>query len=78
MSSNAESHSQMIEVVGKPHYSVVTVGAASSAEEAIEAFLFGPDFIMGWWKRLRWRDSHAMATRVLLKCLAPKHLILQR
>ena len=38
MSSNAESHSQVIEVVEKLHYSVVTAGAANSAEEAIETF----------------------------------------
>ena len=40
MSSNAESHSQLIEIVEKPHYFMATVGAASSAEEAIQAFLF--------------------------------------
>ena len=67
MSSNAESHSQVIKVVEKPHYSMATVGAANSTEEAIEAFLFGPDYIMGWWKMLRRRDSHVMATRILLK-----------
>ena len=47
MSSNAESQSQVIKVVEKPHYSMATSGAASSAEEAIEAFLFGPDCIVG-------------------------------
>ena len=78
MSSNAESHSQVIEVVEKPHYFIATVGAASSAEEAIQAFLLGPDCILGWWKNLRWRDSHVMATRILLKCLSPKHVILWR
>ena len=31
----------------KPHYSMATVDAANSAEEAIEAFLFSPDYIMG-------------------------------
>ena len=45
---NAESHSQVIQVVEKPHYSMATVGAANSAEEVIQAFLFGPDCIMGW------------------------------
>ena len=64
MSSNAESHSQVIEVVEKPHYSMATVGAASSAEEAIQIFLFGLDCNMGWWKKLGWRDSHVMATRM--------------
>ena len=39
MSLNAESHSEVIEVVEKPHYSRATVGAANSAEEAIEPFL---------------------------------------
>ena len=43
MSSNAELHSQVIEVAEKPHYSMGTVGAANSAEEA------GQDCIMGWW-----------------------------
>ena len=47
MSSNAESQSRVIEVVEKPHYSMATVGAVSCAEEAIQAFLFGPDCIMG-------------------------------
>ena len=47
---NAESNSQVIQVVEKPHYSMATVGAANSAEEAIQAFLFGLDCIMGWWK----------------------------
>ena len=74
MCSNAEIHSQVIEVVEKPNYSMATVGVASSAEEAIEALLFGPDCIMGWWKRLR-RDFHVMATRILLKCLSPKYVI---
>ena len=35
MSLNADSHSQVIEIVEKPHYSMATVGAANSAEEAI-------------------------------------------
>ena len=78
MSSNAESHSQVIEVVEKPHYTMAAIGAADSAEKAIQAFLFGPDCIMGWWKRLRWRDSHVMAPRILLDCLSPKHVILRR
>ena len=56
MSSNAELHLQMIEVVEKPHYFLATVGAANSAEEAIQAFLFGPVCIVGRWKRIRWRD----------------------
>ena len=75
---NAESHSQGIQVVEKPHYSMANVGAANSAEEAIQAFLFGPDCIMGWWKRLRKRDSHVTATTILLKCLSPKHVIFRR
>ena len=78
MSLNAESHSQAIEVVEKPHYFIATVGAASSTEEAIQAFLIGTDCILGWWKNLRWRDSHVMSTRILLKCLYPKHVILRR
>ena len=53
MSSNAESHLQVIEDVEKPHYSWATVCAANSAEEAIEAFLYGSDCIMGWRKKLR-------------------------
>ena len=53
MSSNAESHSQNIEDEEKPHYSLATDCAAYSAEEAIEAFLFGSDCIMGWWKKLK-------------------------
>ena len=48
MSSNAELHSQLIKVVEKPHYSMVTIGAANSVEETIKAFLFGPDCIMRW------------------------------
>ena len=35
MSSNAEAHSQVIEDVEMPHYSLATVCAANSAEEAI-------------------------------------------
>ena len=46
MSSNVESHSQMIEVVEKLHYSLAAVGAANSAE--LQAFLFGPVCFMGW------------------------------
>ena len=69
MSSNAEIHSQVIEIVEKLHYSMATGGAANSAEEAIEAFLFGLDCIMRWWERLRWKDSNVIATRILLKCL---------
>ena len=53
MSSNAESHLQVIEDMEKPHYSLATVCAANYAEEAIEAFPFGPDCIMGWRKKLR-------------------------
>ena len=53
MSSKAESHSQVNEVVEKPHYSMATVGVTNSAEEAIEEFLFGPDCIMGCWEKLR-------------------------
>ena len=49
---------------------MATVGAANSAEEAIQAFLFPSDCIVGWWKRLRLRDSHVMATRILLKSLS--------
>ena len=75
---NAESHSQVIEVVENPSYSMATVGAATSSEKAILAFLFGPDGIIGWWKRLRKRDSHVMATRILLKSLSLKHVILRR
>ena len=78
MSSNAELHQQVIEVVEKPSYSMATVGAANSADEANEEFLFGPDCIMGWWKRLRRRDSHVMATRILLKGLSQKHVIVRR
>ena len=78
MSLNVELHSQVIEVVKKPHYLMATVGAASSAEEAIQAFLFGTNCIMGWYKKFRWRDSHVMATRILLKCLSSKHVILRR
>ena len=78
MSSNAESHSQVIQVVEKPHCTMATVGAASSAEEAIQAFPFGPDCNMGRCKQLRWRDSHVMATRILLKCLSPKDVIFRR
>ena len=78
MSSNAESHSQVIEVVEKPLFFMVTGAAAKSAEEANQTFLFGPDCIMRGWKRLGWRGSHVMATRILLKCLSPKHSILRR
>ena len=78
MSSNAESHSQVIEAVEKPHYSMASVGAANSVDEAIEEFLFGPNCIMGWWKRLRRRDSHVMVTRILLKGFPQKHVILWR
>ena len=78
MSSNAESHSQVIEDVEKPHNSLATVCSANSAEEAIKAFLFGSDCIMEWWKELRSRNSYVMATRILLKCLSPKHVILRR
>ena len=78
MPSNTESHSQVIEVMEKPHYSMATVSAANSAEEAIQAFLFGPDCIIESWKRLRWKNSYVMATRILLKCLSPKHVILWR
>ena len=78
MPSNAESHSQVIEVVEKPHYSMATVGAANFVEGAIQAFLSSPDCIMGWWKRLKWKDSHVMATRILLRCLSSKHVILRR
>ena len=46
MSLNTESHSRVIEVVEKPLYFMPTVGAANSAEEAIQAFLFSPDCIM--------------------------------
>ena len=53
MTSNAESHSQVIEDVEKAHYSLAAVYAANSPEEAIEAFLFGLDCITGWWKKLR-------------------------
>ena len=77
ISSNAESHSQVIEVVKNPLYSTATVGAANSAEEAIQAFLFGPDCNMGWWKVIRRRDSHVMAARISFKCLSPKHVILR-
>ena len=69
---------QVIEVVEKPPYSMATVGVATSSEEAIQAFLFGPDCNLGRWKRLRWRDSHIMATRIMLQCLSPKHVILRR
>ena len=48
MSSNAEVHSQVIEVVEKPSYSMATAGAAISADEAIEEFLFGPNCFIGW------------------------------
>ena len=78
MSLNAESHSQVIEVLEKTHYSMATVGAASSTEEAIQAFLFGPDCIMGWWKKFGWRNFHVMATRILIKCLSPKYVSLPR
>ena len=78
MLSNAELHSLVIEVVEKPSYSMATVGAANSAEETIQAFLFGPDCIIGWWKRLRRRNSHVMVTRILLKGLSQKHVILRR
>ena len=78
MSWNAELHWQLIEVVKKLSYSMATVGAANCADEAIKEFLFGPECIMGWWKRLRRRDSHVMATRILLKGLSQKHVILRR
>ena len=78
MSTNAELHSKVIEVVEKPSYSMATVGAANSDDEAIEEFLFGPDCIMEWWERLKTRDSHVMATRILLEGLSQKHVNLRR
>ena len=38
MSSNAESHSQVIEVVEKPHYSTATVGAATLLRTQLKHF----------------------------------------
>ena len=40
MPLNAELHSPVIKVVEKPHYFIGIVGAANSAEEAIEEFLW--------------------------------------
>ena len=77
MSLNAESYLQVIKVVEKPCCSRARVVAAKSAGEAIEAFLFDLDCPMGLWKKLRSRNFHVLAKRILPKYLSPKHVILR-